>query len=202
MNKKNLVLEIILSILVIWLIIDKFSNTQASTEKTAVKSSTISNTNGLKVAYVNIDSLLLNYKLAIKLNTQFTNHQKQSQQELNNKMAVFQKNYTEFQDKVKRGGFLTQASAKAQQDELVAQQQSLEQLNKQLSNSLAAKEQELNRQLYSTISNFVIEYNKTKGYNIILSNTLAGTILFADKSMNITKDILDELNKQYDNSNK
>lgn len=201
MNKKNLIVEIILAILITWLIADKFSNNQTSSKKTENKTSVTSKTTGLKIAYVNVDSLLLNYKYAIKLNEQFQNHQKQSQMELNKKMATFQKNYKEFQDKVKRGGFLSQASAKAQQNDLVNQQNELEKLNKKLSNSLASKQQELNAKLYNKISDFVTEYNKTKKYNIILSNTLGGTILYANKGMNITKDVLIKLNEEYDNSN-
>ena len=44
---------------------------------------------------------------------------------------------------------------------------------------------------------FLKEYNKTKGYNLILSNTGFDNLLYADSSFNITQEIIDGLNARY-----
>jgi outer membrane protein len=136
--------------------------------------------------------------LAQELNKKITDQQKQSQRELETKMQRFQKNYQDFQEKVQRRGFLTQASAEAQQQELLAEQQQLEQLNQELSGRLMQQEQQLNQELYDTISNYVIQFNKQRKYDLILSNTMIGTVMYGKAKLNITNDVLRKLNERYD----
>ena len=200
MNKKNLLIEIVLAVLVIWLMIDKFSSPSGDAQSANEMKDTLADAkpNTLNIAYINIDSLLLNYKLAQKLNADFANQQTQSQRELERKMKKFQENYQAFQEKVQTGGFLTQASAEAQQQELLAEQQQLESLNQKLTSELVAKEQQLNKELYDTISFFVNRYNRSGEYDLILSNTMIGTVMYGKARLNITGDVLRELNLQYD----
>ena len=51
--------------------------------------------------------------------------------------------------------------------------------------------------LRDSINVFLKEYNKTKGYNLILSNTGFDNLLYADSSFNITQEIIDGLNARY-----
>lgn len=200
MNKKNLLIEIVLAVLVIWLVIDKFNGNSAVSGQEAIRQDSLSTAvdNPLNIAYINIDSLLLNYKLAQKLNQEFANQQNQAQRELERKMKTFQNNYQAFQEKVQAGGFLTQASAEAQQQQLLVEQQQLETLNQKLTNDLVVKEQYLNKELYDTISVFVNRYNRGGNYDLILSNTMIGTVMYGKARLNITSDVLRELNLQYD----
>jgi outer membrane protein len=41
------------------------------------------------------------------------------------------------------------------------------------------------------------EFNKNKKYEIIFSNRGTGTILYSDKKYDITKEVVDFLNKKY-----
>jgi outer membrane protein len=47
----------------------------------------------------------------------------------------------------------------------------------------------------------VQEYNKQKGYNVILSR-IGDNILYIDNDMNITQEIIDGLNARYDANKK
>lgn len=199
MNKKHLIIEVVLALILVWLVVDKFTGTEdQQDDKNKTDQKEEQKHEGLKVAYINTDSLLLNYKLARELNEQFTSQQRQSQRELEQRMKKFQKNYQAFQEKVQRGGFLTQSSAEAQQQELLAEQQELEQLNQQLSNSLMAKEQSINQELYDSVSNFVQSFNKGKKYDLILNNTMGGSLIYGKQEFNITNEVLTELNARYD----
>ncbi|MFO7862827.1 MAG: OmpH family outer membrane protein [Salinivirgaceae bacterium] len=200
MNKKNLIIEIVLAVLVIWLVADRFMSAETETAKAenTSEASASGKETQLKIAYINVDSVLLNYKLAQELNKKLTEQQKQSQRNLETKMQRFQKNYQEFQEKMQRGGFLTQASAEAQQQELLAEQQQLEQLNQELSGRLMQQEQQLNQELFDTISNYVHKYNKNRKYDLILSNTMIGTVMYGKADLNITNEVLRKLNERYD----
>ncbi len=60
------------------------------------------------------------------------------------------------------------------------------------------KEQsELNKKLFESITNFLAEYNKEKGYEIVLSTVVAGNVLYAADGFDITQDVVKRLNEQY-----
>ncbi len=60
------------------------------------------------------------------------------------------------------------------------------------------KEQsELNKKLFESITNFLVEYNKEKGYEIVLSTVVAGNVLYAADGFDITQDVVKRLNEQY-----
>ena len=62
----------------------------------------------------------------------------------------------------------------------------------------ASREQsELNKQLFDEITNFLKEYNKEKGFSIVLSTQLGGNVLYAEDGFDITKEIVDRLNANY-----
>jgi uncharacterized membrane protein YvbJ len=63
MNKKNLIIEIVLAVLVIWLVADRFVRTDTKTagETNTSETSVSEQGNQLKIAYINVDSLLLEY---------------------------------------------------------------------------------------------------------------------------------------------
>ena len=44
---------------------------------------------------------------------------------------------------------------------------------------------------------FFKEYNKTKGYEMILSTTLGGTVFYAESYCDITQEVVKLLNEQY-----
>ena len=62
---------------------------------------------------------------------------------------------------------------------------------------LATKQMELNSQLRDTIVAQLTDFNKTKGYQVILSNTMGDNILLSNPAYDITAEFLEILNKNY-----
>lgn len=176
--------------------------TSSSTTKENATVQNVSETNSIQIAYVNIDSLLLNYKLSQELNDKFTKKQEKIKADLQKKADKFQKEAGDFQNKVKNGGFLTQQLAEDEQQKLLAKQQKLQNLQTDLSNKLVTEQQQMNAQLYNNITKFINEYNKIHKYKFIISNTTGGTLLYGDPDCNITNDIISGLNAKYDEENK
>lgn len=150
---------------------------------------------GLKIAYLQTDSVLLNYELSIDLNEDYIDKQKQYANEYSKKRASIEQQAAAFQEKVQRGGFLTEERAMKERDRIMAQQQEVQQLDYELSNKLSEMEQKINGQLIDSIKSYVELFNKTHQYDYIFSNN--GNIIVGAQPYNITKDILDGLNKQY-----
>lgn len=151
----------------------------------------------LPIAYVNVDSLLINYSFAKDLNEALLRKQEGSRASLNEKAKVLQAEMGDFQKKVDNNAFLSRDRAEAEQRRLMGKQQEFEQMKERLSSELMVQQQKMNEQLRDTINAFLKEYNKEKNYDLIISNTMFDNILYAKESYNITKDVVDQLNERY-----
>ncbi len=151
----------------------------------------------LPIAYINVDSLLTNYNFAKDLNESLLRKQENSRASLNEKAKVLQAEMADFQKKVENNAFLSRDRAESEQRRLVGKQQELQQMEQRLSSELMVQQQKMNEQLRDTVNSFLKEYNKEKGYDLILSNTMFDNVLFAKPSYNITKEVVEKLNERY-----
>lgn len=200
MKKLPLILSIIALLGVVVLFVLQFTsgNNTSSASDTPVASK--SSGGDLKIAYVLTDSVLVNYQLAIDLNNDFVEKQKQYNEDFGKKRADLDMKAQAFQEKVQRGGFLTEERAINERDRILAQEQEIQQLNNELSTKLANMEKQINIQLVDSIVNYVKVFNKSHKYNYIFSNS--GNIIIGDQAHNISKEIVDGLNARYAKSKK
>ena len=151
----------------------------------------------VKSAYIEIDTLLTNYKLWVQLNEEMIRKEENIRATLNEKMTSLQNDYEEFERKLNNNAFATRERAESEQNRILKKRQELEELQERLSNELAIESNKNNILFRDSIDSFVQEYNKKHGYNIILSR-LGDNILYIDYAMNITQDIIDGLNARYE----
>ena len=62
---------------------------------------------------------------------------------------------------------------------------------------LAEEEQVMYRQVLNEVMEYLEEYNADYNYKYIFSKSFGGQILYTDKSLNITSDVLKGLNEKY-----
>lgn len=155
----------------------------------------------LRIAYVDIDTLLVNYKLWIQLNEEMIRKEENIRATLNEKMKNLQTDFEEFERKLNNNAFATRERAESEQNRILKKRQELEELQERLSNELAIETNKNNILFRDSINTFVQEYNKQKGYNVILSR-IGDNILYIDNDMNITQEIIDGLNARYDANKK
>ena len=158
-------------------------------------------TPALKIAYVDIDTLLTNYKLWIQLNEEMIRKEENIRTTLNEKAKDLQADFEEFERKLNNNGFATRERAESEQNRILKKRQDLEQLQERLSNELAIENNKNNVLFRDSINAFINAYNKVKGYNVILSR-IGDTILYIDSDMNITQEIIDGLNARYEANKK
>ena len=96
--------------------------------------------------------------------------------------------------KLENNAFLSQERARSVQDKIVKKQRNLQELNAKMEQDLLLKQKQMNDKLAATVDSIINEYNKEKAYSIILSTAGSDNILFGDKSLNITKEVLEMLN--------
>jgi outer membrane protein len=152
---------------------------------------------GLKIAYVKVDSLAANYDFAQEMHDNFVKQQDAYTKEYGEKRNRFESQASAFQEKVQRGGFLSQERALQERDRLMSEEQQITKLDQELSTRLAQIQTDNNKQLLDSILNYVKAYNKTKKYNYIFNSA---EILVGDDAHNITKEILVGLNARYTRS--
>lgn len=148
----------------------------------------------VSIAYVKMDSVLFTYELAKKLTANLQSNQESFKKEYSLKRIKFEKEAASFQEKVQRGGFLTDERAKLEQERLMGQQQEVERLDAELTQKLNEMQSQINQQIIDSISSFLKSYNADKKYDIILNSA---SMLEGTPKYNITKYVATGLNKRY-----
>ena len=159
-------------------------------------SSDDANTTGMKIAYVEVDSLMTQYTFAKDYSVTLEKKSNNARNTLNQKGNALQAAVANFQQKLNNNGFTSRQQAESQQAAIQRQQQDLQTLQARLENELAIETAKFNEALRDSLQNFLKAYNNDKHYDIILSKA-GDNILFADKKYDITQDVINGLNKRY-----
>lgn len=151
----------------------------------------------MKIAYVDIDTLLIQYNFWNDLNMAMMQKEENVRATLNQKGRELEKDASEFQRKLDNNAFVSRERAEQEHARINKKQQDLQSLQNKLSEELALENQKNSLMLRDSINSFLKEYNKTKGYSMIISNTGFDNLLFADPKHNITQEIVEGLNERY-----
>ena len=151
----------------------------------------------MKIAYVEIDSLLTKYRFWNDLNEMTIKKEENIRTTLNEKAKDLDSEMREFQRKLENNGFASRERAEQENLRISQKQRDLQQLQEKLSNELQAENQKNSLQLRDSINSFLKIYNKDKGYSLIISNTGFDNLLYADPAFNITNEIVEGLNARY-----
>ena len=189
MKNINYVINGVLAVAVVILYIMQFSGKKESSV-TRTFASAGDTTALLPIAYVNVDSLLLNYNYSKDLNEIILKKQENSRANITQKARSFQR-------KVENNAFLTRERAEQEQQRLLNKQQELQNLDNQLAQELMQEQQKLNEQLRDTVVSQLKAFNLGRGYQVVFSNTVGDNILLAGDSYDITGELLEYLNKNY-----
>lgn len=151
-------------------------------------------TDGLRIAYIKSDSLILNYELSEVLHDEFMKKQEAYTQEYGTKRQSFEREAAEFQQKLQRGGFLTEQRAIQERDRLLGREQEIMKLDQDLSTRLAEMQAANNKQIIDSLINYLKIFNETRKYDYILN---AADVLIGPESDNITSEVLQAMNARY-----
>jgi outer membrane protein len=151
------------------------------------------------IAYVDIDSFEFHYEYLKQKREEFNKRQQAMQSELERSAQQYQNNVESFQRKAQSGS-ISQTEGEATQRQLLQMQQSLRLREQALTDQLVKEKDEFNNKLHDQLDSFLIDYNKDKGYDYILSYSKVGSqILLANKAYNITEDVIRGMNDRAKN---
>ncbi len=149
----------------------------------------------LKIAYVEVDSIMTQYTFCKEQSELLEKKSQNIQNTLNQKGQSLQAAAMKFQQDVQNNKY-TQQQAEAVQASLQKQQGDLQNLQQRLGAEFQAETEKFNVALRDSLNHYLAQYNKAKKYTLILTKQ-GDNILYADKSYDITNDVIAGLNKAY-----
>lgn len=149
----------------------------------------------MKIAYVEVDSIMSQYKFCKEYSLILQKKGQNIQNTLAQKQQALQAAAANFQQKVQQNAY-TREQAEGVNASLQKQNNDLQILNQRLSAEFQNETDQFNKALRDSIQHYLASYNKDKKYSIIFSKQ-GDNLLFADKAYDITNEIIAGLNKAY-----
>ncbi len=147
------------------------------------------------IVFVNSDSLLNNYQYFKDIKKGFEDKSKKAQADLSSKGQAFQREVAEYQQNANK---MSANDRVATEERLSRKQQELAAYNQNASSALAAEEGAENEKLYNKVSEYLKVYAKEKGYKYVLTFSKSNpSLLYADSTLEVTKEVVDGLNEKY-----
>ena len=150
----------------------------------------------LKIAYVNEDTLLDKYIALKDQKTSLEKRYRDADASLREKGRQLQKDMLSLQETAQKG---TVPPAQLQQEEqrLSAQQQNLMGEQQKKEKELSEEMRQINENLHKRVTDILNNLKKERGYDFVFSfSRAASSILIANESMDVTQEVLAELNKK------
>lgn len=176
-----------------------FSSKNQSGTETVAKTVAFSG-DGIKVAFINSDTLRKHYELVKELSTELENNYRIKETEIAARQRTYEKDAAYFQKQVAEKT-ISEASAQMIYEELMKSQQDILDLRDRFTEELTAKEYQMNLEFIDSVDHFLERYNKTIGYDYILGFSKGSGILHANDTFDITMDVLEKMNAEYIKNN-
>ena len=151
---------------------------------------------GMKIAYIEVDSLMSQYKFCQEYTAVLQKKGNNARNTIAQKGKQLQAAAANFQQKLQNTGFTSREQAESVQAALQRQDQDLQELQGRLGAELDAETAKYNKALHDSLQNFLADYNKSKKYDLIISKA-GDNILLANAKYDITKEVVNGLNKRY-----
>ena len=151
--------------------------------------------NQTKVNYVDYEILMKDYKATHALEESLKLKQEQKAREFDSIQQPFNLKVQKYYQTAEK---MSASQRQKLEEELGSEQQQLQLLQQQASQELQLENQERSEALMKKIDSFVSDYAKTNKINMILGTQGRGAVLYADDDLNVTAEILEILNSEFD----
>lgn len=149
---------------------------------------------GMRIAYVEIDTLTAQYEFAKQKSLELEKKSTNARNTIQSKTQQLERNAQAFQQKLQSNGFTSREQAENAQAALQREQNNIMALQQRLEAELASEQQKFLQAFQDSLDNFLVDYNKDKKYDMIVNKA---AVLFADKRFDITTDVVNGMNKRY-----
>ncbi|MDQ3051826.1 MAG: OmpH family outer membrane protein [Bacteroidota bacterium] len=145
------------------------------------------------IVFINSDTLLADYKFFNDLKDNLEKKQDSIDTFLKTRAQSLEQEVMGYQE---RGAMMSPEQRAKEEERLMGKQQNLMDLKQSMVENLQAEESDMNDSIHNNLSRYLREYNKDKNYLYILGYQRGSGILLAHDSLDITREILEGLNKK------
>lgn len=161
---------------------------------TATASGEAASISDLSIAYVYTDSVINQYEFFKKKSEEITEKGKKFEGDLQSRARGFEQEVANFQQ---TGGNMTPNQQRAKQEELVKKEQNLMTYRDNLMQELSADESNLYSDVYDKVQKYLKSYAEENNIDLILSYTRGGAVWYGKDALDVTKAVIEGLNKEY-----
>jgi len=192
MKNLSLIINAVLAVAIGVLFFLHFHDGKTNSPKSTDAVTTAPGAPGSTIAYVDLDSLEVNYVYFKDKKAEFEKEQKNLEATLTSGMESLQREAYQFQQKAQT---MTQSEGEAAQQALMDKKTKLEQQRDNGAQMLQNEMTQFNVDVYAKIDSVLQDYNKDHKYAYVLSYQKGGAILYRDKGLDVTNDVVALLNK-------
>ena len=150
----------------------------------------------LSVVFVNIDSLNTHYEYVKLLRKDLEGTGKRLQTEVLAEQSALEKEAAEFQRQISANA-IPEDKAKVMYEQLMQKQQLLMQKKDRYTQQVGEQEMNMNLRLVDSVTVFLKRFNRQYKFDYIMGFKAGGEILVSNDTLDITRSVLEGLNKEY-----
>lgn len=149
-----------------------------------------------KVAFVDVEEIYTEYNMAKEAEQEMTVKSQNMSNEIEALKLAFQQKVQEYQS---TSSSLSDADKLKKEQELMREQQEIQQSQQMAMQIIQEESKSKMDKIDDDIESFISEYAKSNGFTMIFgTSSQTKSILYADGSKDITKEIIESLNNNYD----
>lgn len=151
----------------------------------------------LKIGYVRSNELVYGYAGMKEARSLYERKQKEWQAEIDTLQADYQKALAAYNLEFAR---LTAEERKQREEFLAKQEENLRQHSYVLAAKAKEEDEKMTQGVLSQINAVAQEYGEEHGYHMIMATTQSGNILYGSDAIDLTKELLVILNREYNSA--
>lgn len=163
--------------------------------KASESKSTTEGNAGLKIAFVNGDSILHKFEQFRKQADVMDEKQRKAEEELQQKGAALQSEIMAYQKKA-QGGNMTPKEMQAHEKYLASKQDAILAERDKMAKAIMEETEAINKELQAVLHKKLEEIKKREGYDFILNAAEGGSVLAANEKYDITEEVIKMLNEE------
>lgn len=138
------------------------------------------------------------YKFALDINKEMISKEAKISATLESKRKKIEEEVSQFEYRCNAKTFASEEEFVQAREEIMRKEKEYIIQRDELCAEWEKENMEKGKELRDSINSFILEYNKEKGYDFILTK-IGDNIMFANNAYDITMEIIDGLNKRYKN---
>ena len=148
-----------------------------------------------QLVYVDINKLIEGYHKTKQAKIAFEKKADIMKANVDSLLTSWEKELKDFE---KERSTLTANELQLKQQLLSNKQQQVNNYQQSVQEQMQSEDKKVTEMVLTEINAYVKEYGKKSGYNIIFGANGAGNIMYADETTDLTEDVLQGLNKDYE----